>query len=113
MLGFTGELFTVAPLILAIVSALLMTDSATMEIKMETLCQCDMHAKCKFMGAEVRSGPRRQIRKVIKAKLNTFRRLWCVITGYISYKHDDVSFIYRSQNIIPLFYFIKFVVTDV
>lgn len=44
VLGFTGELFTVAPLILAIVSALLMTDSATMEIKMETLCQRDMHA---------------------------------------------------------------------
>lgn len=57
VLGFTGELFTVAPLILAIVSALLMTDRATMEIKMETLCQCDMHANCKFMGPELRSGP--------------------------------------------------------
>ena len=59
VLGFTGELFTVAPLILAIVSALLMTDSVTMEIKMETLCQCDLHAKCKFMGPEVRNGARR------------------------------------------------------
>lgn len=35
VLGFTGELFAVAPLILAIVFALLMTDSATIEIKME------------------------------------------------------------------------------
>lgn len=46
-----------APLNLAIVSALLMTDSATMEIKMETLCQCDMQANYKFMGLEVSSGP--------------------------------------------------------
>lgn len=46
-----------APLILAIVSVLLMTDSVTMEIKMENVCQCDLHAKCKFMGPEVRNGP--------------------------------------------------------
>ncbi|KAG7509575.1 hypothetical protein JOB18_048420 [Solea senegalensis] len=52
VLGSTGELFTVAPLILAIVSPPLMTDSATMEIKMEPVCQCDMHANCKFMRPE-------------------------------------------------------------
>lgn len=44
VLGLTGEQFAVAPLILAIVPAPLMTDSATMEMKTETLCQCDMQA---------------------------------------------------------------------
>ncbi|CAB1453777.1 unnamed protein product [Pleuronectes platessa] len=63
VLGSTGELFTVAPLILAIVSGLLMTDWATMEIKMETVCQCDMHANGKFTGPEVTTGAWRRNHK--------------------------------------------------
>lgn len=50
MLGLTGELFAVALLVLSIVSAVLTTDSATMEIKMDTLCQRDTHVDLKFMG---------------------------------------------------------------
>ena len=54
VLGLSGELFTVAPLILTIVAALLMTDSPTMEIKKGDFCQSDMRAKCEFMRPEVR-----------------------------------------------------------
>lgn len=50
MLGLTGELFAVALLILSIVPAVLTTDSATMEIKMDTLCQRDTHVGLKFTG---------------------------------------------------------------
>lgn len=63
MLGLSGELFIVAPLILTIVSTLLMTDSATMEIKLDTFPNVDMHAKCKFMRSEVRYVPQRGIKE--------------------------------------------------
>lgn len=127
VLGFTGELFTVAPLILAIVSELLMTDSATMEIKMETLCQCDTHANCKFMGPEVRNGPWWGIKKVIKSWVS---QTWVDSDGSVAllYVTDCVNivewhsppqilncvwFIYKSQTIFPLPNFITCVATDV
>lgn len=50
MLGPTGELFAVALLILSIVPVVLTTDSATMGIKMDTMCQRDMPVCLKFMG---------------------------------------------------------------
>lgn len=50
MLGPTGELFAVALLVLSIVPAVLTTDSATMGIKMDTLCQRDTPVCLKFMG---------------------------------------------------------------
>lgn len=62
LLGFTGELFAVAPVNPTIVSALVMTDSATMEIKMTALCQGDMHANGKFTGPEVSNEPQWAIR---------------------------------------------------
>lgn len=49
MLGPTGELFAVL-LVLSIVPAVLTTDSATMGIKMDTLCQRDTPVCLKFMG---------------------------------------------------------------
>ena len=52
-----------------------------------------------------------------------FTRICCIIACYRWYKYykmtftatasKRVSFIYTSQNIFPLFYFIKCVVTDV
>lgn len=107
VLRFTGELFTVAPLILAIVSALLMTDSATMEIKMETLCQCDMHADWKVMGPEVRNK-----KKVIKSRViqNWILKVWGLIAYCLNImkRHlNSIPFMYRSQNMFPLLNFNK------
>lgn len=50
MLGLTGELFAVALLLLSIVPAVLTTDSATMEIKMDSLSQRDTHVGLKVTG---------------------------------------------------------------
>lgn len=50
MLAITGELFAVALLVLSIVPPVLTTDSATMEIKMDTLCQHDTPVGLKFTG---------------------------------------------------------------
>lgn len=57
MLGLTGELFAVALLLLSIVPAVVTTDSATMEIKMDTLCQHDMHGGLKFTGTSFGLNP--------------------------------------------------------
>lgn len=108
---FTGELFTVAPLILAIVSALLMTDSATMEIKMETLCQCDMHADWKFMGPEVRN--QKSNKKQSESELNIKGLVpYCRLSKYYEttftpWVLNSTPFISRSQNIFPLLHFNK------
>lgn len=50
MLGLTGELFAVALLVLSIVPVVLTTDPATMEIKMDPLCQRGSLAGSKFTG---------------------------------------------------------------
>lgn len=57
MLGLTGELFAVALLLLSIVPAVVTTDSATMEIKMDALCQHDMHGGLKFTGTSFGLNP--------------------------------------------------------